>query len=71
MPTSNLELMLEHELRSILEIAMQRTQTDYFISRMIYTSLGDKLELKQVPIMRKLLEFIKKKYKDDLMENLL
>ena len=50
---------------------MQRTQTDYFISRMIYTSLGDKLELKQVPIMRKLLEFIKKKYKDDLMENLL
>lgn len=63
--------MLEHELRSILEIAMQRTQTDYFISRMIYTSLGDKLELKQVPIMRKLLEFIKKKYKDDLMENLL
>ena len=71
MPTSNLELMLEHELRSILEIAMQRTQTDYFISRMIYTSLGDKLDLKQVPIMRKLLEFIKKKYKDDLMENLL
>jgi hypothetical protein len=50
---------------------MQKTQTDYFITRLIFTSLGDKLDLKQVPIMRKLLDFIKKKYKDDLMENLL
>ena len=50
---------------------MQRTQTDYFITRLIYTCLGDKYDLKQVPIMRKLLDFIKKKYKDDLMENLL
>ena len=50
---------------------MQRTQTDYFITRLIYTSLGDKLDLKQVPLLRKLLDLVKKKYKDDLMENLL
>ena len=38
---------------------------------MIYTSLGDKSELKQAGLLRKLLDLIKKKYKDDLMENLL
>jgi hypothetical protein len=38
---------------------------------LIYTSLGDKSELKQAAILRKLLDLIKKKYKDDLMENLL
>lgn len=36
----------------------------------MYTSF-DRIELKQVALVRKFLDLIKKKYKDDLMENLL
>ena len=63
--------MIDQELKPILELGMQRQHTDLFITRLIYTSIGDKQELKQAGIMRKLLDLIKKKYKDDLMENLL
>jgi hypothetical protein len=58
-------------LKPIIDLAMQKFNTDYFVSRLIYTSLGDKMELKQAALMRKLFDLIKKKYKDDLMENLL
>jgi len=37
---------------------------------LMYTML-DRFQLKIFPIQRKLLDLIKKKYKDDLMENLL
>jgi hypothetical protein len=40
------------------------------ISSLMYTPM-DRFQLKIYPIQRKLLELIKKKYKDDLMENLL
>ena len=40
------------------------------ISSLIYTTM-DRFQLKIYPIQRKLLDLIKKKYKDDLMENLL
>ena len=69
--TPTQEFLVDLELRPIFDLATSRTATDQFIIRLLYTQLDSKAELKQGPLVRKLLDLIKKKYKDDLMENLL
>jgi hypothetical protein len=57
-------------LRGIVELAMRPGSEFELISSLMYTPM-DRFHLKIQPIQRKMLDLIKKKYKDDLMENLL
>ena len=61
---------VDFELRGIIELSMRPGSEFELISSLIYTAM-DRFQLKIYPIQRKLLDLIKKKYKDDLMENLL
>ena len=57
-------------MRGIVELAMRPGSEFELISSLMYTPM-DRFQLKIYPIQRKMLDLIKKKYKDDLMENLL
>ena len=61
---------VDFELRGIVELAMRPGSEFELISSLMYTPM-DRFQLKIQPIQRKMLDLIKKKYKDDLMENLL
>jgi len=73
-PLSNLSAAIQEqvdfELRGIVELAMRSGSEFEMIGSLMFTML-DRFQLKIFPIQRKLLDLIKKKYKDDLMENLL
>jgi hypothetical protein len=58
------------ELKAIIDLAMRNGNEFEMIGSLIYTAL-DRFQLQIYPVQRKLLDLIKKKYKDDLMENLL